>query len=151
MTALADVPAVVGPVVPLDKLPAAGRITETAARLRAEGVLTGDPLFVDEHLDTIIVHRDRNLLAALREQALAPLDEHGAGARRRLEQTLASWLRHGGDRGAVAADLHIHPQTVRYRLKQLREAFGPALDDDPDTRLRLTLALAWGPPREGPR
>ena len=46
----------------------------------------------------------------------------------------------------MAADLHVHPQTVRYRLKQLRELFGPDLDGDPDTRLRLTLALAWGPP-----
>jgi sugar diacid utilization regulator len=145
---LAGVPAVVGPTVPLDRLPGAVRITETAVRLRRDGVLPGDPLFVDEHLDTIIVHRDRDLLAALRRRALAPLDECSPGARRRLEQTLGAWLRHGGDRAAVAADLHIHPQTVRYRLKQLRELFGPDLDGDPETRLRLTLALAWGPPHE---
>jgi hypothetical protein len=150
IAALEDVRAVVSPAVPLDKLPAAGRITETAVRLRRSGVLVGDPLFVDEHLDTIIVHRDRDLLAVLRRRSLTPLDGRPAGARRRLEETLAAWLRHGGDGGAVAAELHIHPQTVRYRLKQLREAFGPALDDDPDTRLRLTLALAWGPPREDP-
>jgi hypothetical protein len=37
---------------------------------------------------------------------------------------------------------------VRYRLKQLRELFGPDLDGDPETRLRLTLALAWGPPHD---
>jgi hypothetical protein len=148
--ALHDVQAVVGPTVALDKLPGAGRITETAVRLRRAGVLTGSSLFVDEHLDTIIVHGDRDLLAALRRRALAPLDGCAPGARRRLEQTLAAWLRHGGDRGAVAAHLHIHPQTVRYRLKQLRELFGPELDDDPDTRIRLTLALAWGPPREDP-
>jgi PucR C-terminal helix-turn-helix domain len=147
-SALAGVPAVVGPTVPLDRLPGAARITETAARLRREGVLPADPLFVDEHLDTIIVHRDRDLLAALRRRALAPLDGCGAGVRRRLEQTLAAWLRYGGDRAAVAAALQIHPQTVRYRLKQLRELFGPELDRDPDTRLRLTLALGWGPPRD---
>jgi sugar diacid utilization regulator len=145
---LAGVPAVVGPTVPLDRLPGAVRITETAVRLRRDGVLPSDPLFVDEHLDTIIVHRDRDLLGALRRRALVPLDECSPGARRRLEQTLAAWLRHGGDRGAVAADLQIHPQTVRYRLKQLRELFGPDLDGDPDTRLRLTLALAWGPPHQ---
>lgn len=147
VAALAGVRAVVGPTVPLDKLPGAGRITETADRLRRDGVVDGDPLFVEEHLDTIIVHRDRELLAALRRRALVPLDGHTAGARARLEETLSAWLRHAGDRAAVAADLHIHPQTVRYRLKQLREAFGPALDD-PDSRLRLTLALAWGPPRD---
>jgi hypothetical protein len=145
---LSCVPAVVGPTVPLDRLPGAVRITETAVRLRLDGVLPGDPLLVDEHLDTIIVHRDRDLLAALRRRALAPLDGCGPGPRRRLEQTLAAWLRYGGDRAAVAAELHIHPQTVRYRLKQLRALFGPELDTDPDTRLRLTLALAWGPPRD---
>jgi hypothetical protein len=147
---LRDVAAVVGPTVPLDRLPGAARVTDTAVRLRADGVLTANPLFVDEHLDTLIVHRDRDLLAALRRRCLAPLDGCAAGARRRLEETLAAWLRLGGDRGAVAAELHIHPQTVRYRLKQLRERFGPALDHDPETRIRLTLALAWGPPDSPP-
>jgi DNA-binding PucR family transcriptional regulator len=53
-----------------------------------------------------------------------------------------------GDRQAVAAELHVHPQTVRYRLARLHELFGAELDD-PETRLRLTLALAWGEPRSG--
>lgn len=147
--ALDDVRAVIGPAVPLDRMPGAGRITETAARLRRDGLLEDDPLFVEDHLDTIIVHRDRELLAVLRRRSLAPLDDVAPGARRRLEETLTAWLRHAGDHGAMAADLHIHPQTVRYRLKQLRELFGPALDD-PDMRVRLTLALAWGPPRADP-
>jgi PucR-like helix-turn-helix protein len=147
--ALDDVRAVIGPAVPLDRMPAAGRITETTVRLRRDGLLSDDVLFVEDHLDTIIVHRDRDLLAALRRRSLAPLDELTPGARGRLEDTLAAWLRHGGDPGAVAAELHVHPQTVRYRLKQLRELFGPALDD-PEARIRLTLALAWGPPRADP-
>lgn len=67
--------------------------------------------------------------------------------RQRLCETLASWLRHLGDRRAVAEELHIHPQTVRYRVSQLRELFGDSLDD-PDNRRRLTLALAWGLPGE---
>jgi hypothetical protein len=49
-----------------------------------------------------------------------------------------------GNRKAVADELHVHPQTVRYRLTQLRELFGSALDD-PATRAALLLALAWGP------
>jgi sugar diacid utilization regulator len=36
------------------------------------------------------------------------------------------WLRHGGGPSCGGADLHIHPQTVRYRLKQLRELFAPS-------------------------
>ena len=41
---------------------------------------------------------------------------------------------------AAAATLHVHPQTVRYRLAALREVFGDALDD-PAARLELAIAL----------
>jgi DNA-binding PucR family transcriptional regulator len=34
----------------------------------------------------------------------------------------------------------VHPQTVRYRLRQLREVFGDVLGD-PDARFGLQLAL----------
>jgi DNA-binding PucR family transcriptional regulator len=100
---------------------------------------------VDDHLDALIVHRDSRLLDALRQQALAPLDSLAPPVRERLSETLSAWLRHMGDRQAMAAELHIHPQTVRYRMSQLHDLFGPALDD-PATRTRLTLALAWGTP-----
>ena len=40
----------------------------------------------------------------------------------------------------VAAALHVHPQTVRYRMGQLRELYGERLDD-PATVLGLTIAL----------
>jgi hypothetical protein len=141
-TALRGASAVVGHPVPIAHLPASIRIAEVAAELRRAGVLTDDPVFADEHLDAIIVHRDGRLLEALRQQVLAPLEGLTPAVRARLSETLASWLRHMGDRQAVAAQLHIHPQTVRYRMTQLHDLFGPALDD-PDSRARLTLALAW--------
>ncbi len=40
-----------------------------------------------------------------------------------------------------------HPQTVRYRMGQVREAFGDALDD-PEVVLDLTIALALESPPE---
>lgn len=138
--------AVVGPTVPPDRLPASLHIAEVAARLQRTGVLPEDPVFAEEHLDAIIVHRDARLLEVLRGRALRPLDAAAPASRERLCETLASWLRHLGDRQAVAAELHVHPQTVRYRLARLSELFGPALDD-PDVRARLLLALAWGAPR----
>lgn len=145
--ALRGAGAVVGHAVPLEQLPASMRVAEVAAQLRRTHVLEDDPVFVDEHLDSIIVHRDARLLDAFRAQSLAPLAALGPVTRQRLCETLASWLRHLGDRRAVAEELHIHPQTVRYRLTQLRELFGDSLDD-PDNRRRLTLALAWGLPGE---
>ena len=41
----------------------------------------------------------------------------------------------------VAADLQIHPQTVSYRIRQLRDMLGDDLDD-PGARFELHLALA---------
>ena len=140
--ALRGLGAVVGSSVALEHLPATLRHTATAARLRAAGLLTDDPLFVDQHYDSLLVHGDARLLDLLTEQVLSPLDGLPAGTRARWESTLAAWLRAMGDRQEVARALHVHPQTVRYRVTQLRALFGTALDD-PDARLRLTLALCW--------
>jgi len=141
-TMLRGAGAVVGVTVPLDRLPASMGLAEHALHLKH--VLPDDPLFVDEHLDAMLVHRDDRLLAALRRQYLAPLAPLREGTRDRLCETLKSWLMNMGNRKAVADELHVHPQTVRYRLDRLRELFGPALDD-PATRAALLLALAWGP------
>lgn len=140
--ALRGVGAVIGSSVTLEQLPATLRDTATAARLLSSGLLHEDPLFVDEHYDALMVHADARLLELLTEQVLRPLDGLPAGTRARWETTLAAWLRAMGDRQEVARMLHVHPQTVRYRVTQLRSLFGPALDD-PEERLRLTLALCW--------
>jgi len=143
-TALCGASAIVGNSVTLAQLPASARIAGIAARLQQEGVLTADPLFVDEHLDAIIVHNDPRLLQTLRRQCLQPLEGLPAGSQASLRETLRSWLRHCGDRRAIAAELQVHPQTVRYRMGRLRELFGDDLDD-PNHRLKLLLALAWDP------
>lgn len=141
-TTLRGAGAVVGVTAPLERLPDSLGLAEHALRLKH--VLPDDPLFVDEHLDAVLVHHDDRLLAALRRQYLAPLVELNEGTRARLRETLTSWLMNMGNRKAVAEELHVHPQTVRYRLGRLRELFGPALED-PGTRAALLLALAWGP------
>lgn len=139
-TVLRGARAVVGSGVALQHLPASARVAELAAELLHSGALTEDPLFVDEHLDAVIVHRDPRLLTLLREQCLAPLEAAVPSSRAMLR----CWLRNMGDRQAVAQELHIHRQTVRYRLARLRELYGDTLDD-PDTRARMMLALAWEP------
>jgi DNA-binding PucR family transcriptional regulator len=134
--------AVVGSTVTLDELPSSVRVAESGTRLLRAGVLTDDPVFVADHYDTVMVARDPWLLDRLREQALAPLADLPPATRQRLEDTLAAWLAAMGDRQAAARTLQIHPQTVRYRLRQLQDLFGDALTD-PASRLRLTLALCW--------
>lgn len=146
--ALRGAGAVVGHPVALEYLPASMQIAEVAASLQRSGVLDEDPVFAEEHLDAIIVHRDGRLLAAFQRRMLAPLSTLSPTVRERLTETLVSWLRHFGDRQAIASELHVHPQTVRYRMGQLHELFGATLDD-PVGRARLTLALGWQRPAAG--
>jgi DNA-binding PucR family transcriptional regulator len=77
----------------------------------------------------------------LRLQVLTPLDDLRPAVAEKLRETLRAWLLHHGRRDQIAAELFVHPQTVRYRMQQLREVYGDRLED-PDWVLRLTLALA---------
>ena len=60
--------------------------------------------------------------------------------RDRLAETLAAWLAHQRHTPQIAEQLHVHPQTVRYRIAKLRDLLGDALDT-PEGRFELTLAL----------
>jgi DNA-binding PucR family transcriptional regulator len=87
-----------------------------------------------------VLTADPAALADLRAQVLAPLAELRPATAEKLTDTLRSWLLHHGRREEVAEELFVHPQTVRYRMGQLRELYGGRLDD-PDTVLALTIAL----------
>ena len=94
----------------------------------------------DEHLPALLLAAAPGIAADLARTRLAPLDGLGEGPRERLVATLRAWLDRPGQVQAIAAALDVHPQTVRYRLKQLRELFGDRLED-PDARFELSLAL----------
>ncbi len=83
---------------------------------------------------------DEDLAAALSRQALAPLRGLRPDQADRLARTLLAWLESADDANAAARLLHVHPQTIRYRLRQVSELFGDALGD-PDARFLLLLAL----------
>lgn len=109
--------------------------------------LAADPdavLDTDERLVEIVLGADPEAADDLRRRALAPLQALRPAAADRLTETLRSWLLHQGHRAAVAADLFVHAQTVRYRINQLRELYGERLDD-PQTILELTVALGLTP------
>ena len=57
-----------------------------------------------------------------------------------MRETALAHLRHDGNAVAMAAEMHVHPQTARYRIARLRELLGEQLDD-PDARFELQLAL----------
>ncbi len=147
--ALAGRGAAVGPARPSVAAAASLRLAVLAAGLLERGQLEGDPVWVDENLAAMVVQRDPDLVATLAEVRLAPLAALRETTRGRLAETLLAWLQHRGERQHVAAALHVHPQTVGYRLGQLKELFGPQLDD-PQVRFELELALRANAPTASP-
>jgi PucR-like helix-turn-helix protein len=132
-----------GPTVAWHDAAASLRRAAAAFRLAAAGRIPRGLVIAEEHLATLLLTADRALAADLAASRLAPLEALGDGPRARLTETLRAWLDRPGQVQAVAAELDVHPQTVRYRLRQLRELFGTRLED-PEARFELSLALRVG-------
>ncbi len=121
-------------------------------RLREQGRI-GDPpqspdapapLDSEAHLVTLALTADEVVVDDLRAQVLAPMSRLRPSAADKLTETLRVWLLHQGRRDSMAGALFVHPQTVRYRMGQLRELYGDHLDD-PDWVLQATVALGVTP------
>ncbi|MFI8391864.1 PucR family transcriptional regulator [Streptomyces sp. NPDC085540] len=102
---------------------------------------TPDPrvVFVDDHLSALMLLQDEHLAHALAARRLRPLADLTPRQSERLEDTLLAWLEGGGAPEAAKA-LNVHPQTIRYRMRQLEKLFGSDLRD-PRTRFELEMAL----------
>ena len=77
------------------------------------------------------------------EELLGPvagLREHDVAHHTAYLQTVAAWLDHPGDPRAAAARIHVHPNTLRYRMQRLSDVVDLDLHD-PETRLALRLQL----------
>jgi hypothetical protein len=150
LRSLRDYGCVLGPARPWLQTAASYRRALRAARLlTAENTRNTTAYDTDAHLAELVLSADPEALADLQARALKPLDDLTPAAREKLVETLRLWLLFGGRREAVAAGLFVHPQTVRYRMGQLRELFGDDLDD-PHVVLDLVLALGV-PPTGGTR
>ena len=133
-------PAVVGLTRPWPQ------VGSSVALVRRAAALAGDaPVLVGDVLARLVVTADPLALAELSARRLAAFDDLTEAGRTRLLETLGSWLAHHGDRQRVAADLGVHPQTVRYRVGQLRDLLGEELED-PVRRFEWLLVLPPGGP-----
>ena len=139
LASLAGRAAVVGPSRPWTAA-RASYLRAVRARHLGDGVVD-----TDEHLVELVLGADEEAAEDLRRRALAPLAELGSGPGQRLAETLRSWLLNQGHRDAVAAQLFVHPQTVRYRMNQIRQLYGDRLNA-PDVILELTVALGFPRP-----
>jgi len=129
--------AIIGPTVEWLRAGDSFRRTVRARQVLGRRRTTID---TEEHLVELVRRADEGALADLRARALAPLADQKPTTRAKLEETLRAWLLCQGRREAVAEALFVHPQTVRYRMGQLRELFGDRLTD-PAGVCELVIAL----------
>jgi PucR C-terminal helix-turn-helix domain len=134
--ALRDVRAGIGPAVAPGAVSASARLAERALELVGDG-----PVLAERHRVDLLLLGDRDVARGLVAEVLdGPLSLAPAASRERLFETLAAWLAHQGEVRPAAEQLHVHTQTVRYRVAQLRELLGDRMAT-PQGRLELELAL----------
>lgn len=112
------------------------RITSTARQ--APGVAT----MADVQTSVMLLHV-RDELARhpeLKHPELSRLIAHDNQRGTDLASTLLAWLEAGQNVALAAEHLHVHPNTLRYRLRRIRE-IAPINLDDPDHRLATWLEL----------
>jgi hypothetical protein len=134
--------AAVGPAVPLARASASLRWARRALTLaQRDSARRADEIVqCDEQLATLVLLADTELARVLSGRALAPLARLRPDQADRLAETLLAWLESADNAGVAARHLHVHPQTVRYRLRQITELFGDSLSD-PESRFTLQVAL----------
>lgn len=116
----------------------------TLLRATDAGVITGSGLLrAEDHLADLLLASNPTVTCLIAARRLAPLGGLTDRARERMRETALAYVRHHGNAVAMAAELHVHPQTARYRIARLRELFGNDLDD-PDARFELEIALRAG-------
>ena len=109
----------------------------------------GRSLFGPGHLTHIVdlgVHRllsplaRSGDLASFRQEHLGALEEYDRQAGAELVHTLRAYFVSRASPTLTAKSLHLHRNSLLYRLQRIREVAGVDLDD-PETQLRLEIAL----------
>lgn len=137
----------IGPEVPLEAAETSWRAARRLAALLSSQPGAESVARCDEHLVDLVLAGEPWAGPALVGRVLAPLYAAPARGQGLLRETLTAWLATPARPQAIADATGLHPQSVQYRLRRLRDVMGPALDD-PDDRFALALALrleAQGP------
>jgi hypothetical protein len=114
----------VGPPVPLDRLAESFRLATRALRTAHAFGLAGTHDLAGLGLRAAVV-ADADVGAALRRRYLDPLAESGSGAE--IIATLREYLAAGSHVDTAAERLHVHANTLRYRLARFEELTGAHL------------------------
>jgi PucR C-terminal helix-turn-helix domain/GGDEF-like domain len=134
----------IGPAGPSTDLPVSWQLAKAALHAAEAGALpAAGPFRVDDRLVDLLLFEGGPLVERIAARHLAPFEPLTPKARERMRETALAYVRHGGNSVAMARALNLHPQTIRYRVAQLRELLGDDLDD-PDARFELEIALRKG-------
>jgi hypothetical protein len=135
--AVAESKAAAGPTVALERAADSLRWARQALGLIHEEIIDDGPLTLcDDHLVTLWLLSDGPLIDQIARRRLGALENLNG----RLVMTLRAWLRTRGTAARVGGDLGVHPQTVRYRMRQIERTLGDELDD-PDSRFAIEVVL----------
>ncbi|MGW7635823.1 helix-turn-helix domain-containing protein [Streptomyces decoyicus] len=117
----------------LDAMVGAGVTTTVAALpdIQAE-------VLVSEVLTLLSAHPE------MRDPRLTALVTHDSRSQGQLAESVLAYLNSFGDVRAAAAELHVHPNTLRYRIRRAEELTGLDLSR-PDQRLLAMLQLRLPP------
>lgn len=132
-----------GPADATDLAAARSEADECLA-LHEAGAAGAPPPAYDESWDALVLRRLRAAAAAGRGPRRGPVAElidHDAVHGTPYVATLRVWLVAQGDPVRAGAELGVHENTIRYRLRKMAEVTTVDLDD-PDKRLAMMIELA---------
>lgn len=131
----------IGLTLPLAAAADSLRWARRALTLAENGAMPARPLiWCEDHLVTLWLLSDPRLAEQVVRRQLGMLSDLTPRQRTRAIDTLGAWLETRGPAAEIAKRLDVHPQTVRYRIKQFERAFGDRLAE-PEARFALELAL----------
>ena len=133
--------AVIGLAVPLADAADSLRWARQALDLAENGTIDAGPLvFCEDHLVTLWLLSDAALADQVSRRHFGALEALPARQQERLTETFGAWLETRGTAAEIADRLQVHPQTVRYRIRQLERALGDQFGD-PDARFAMEMVL----------
>jgi hypothetical protein len=132
---------VIGPNVELAEAALSLRLARQTLTLCRRGIIASDPpVRSADHLATLMLFSDEGIVNLMIRGEYALLAQMAPAKRARLAETLLALLAKGGTAPEIAARLHVHPQTVRYRMNRLQELYGDQIHD-PDWRFHMQIVL----------
>ena len=133
--------AAIGLAVPLADAADSLRWARQALALAESGTIEAGPVvYCEDHLVTLWLLSDSALADQVSRRHFGALEGLTPRQQERLTETFGAWLETRGTAAEIADRLQVHPQTVRYRIRQLERTLGDQFGD-PDARFAMEMVL----------